>query len=120
MDFIRLDFKEIAAIACRYFLTREIPLRINFRIRLSDVEVLVTITAEVFDLIADSTIYNFSIWCFDESEFIDSGKRAQGADKTNVRTFGRFNRADTAVVRWMNISDFEACTVAAETAWPEG
>ena len=120
MDFIRLDFKEIAAIACRYFLTREIPLRINFRIRLSDVEVLVTITAEVFDLIADSAIYNFAIWCLDESEFIDSGKRAQGADKTNVRTFGRFNRADTAVVRRMDVSDFEARTVTAEAAWPEG
>ena len=120
MDFSRLDFKEIAAIACRDFLTGKVPLRINYRIRLSDVEVLVTITAEVFHLIADSTICNFAIWSLDESEFIDSGKRAQGADETNVRAFGRFNRADTTVVGRMDVSDFETCTVATETAWPEG
>ena len=120
LDFIRFDLKEVAAIAGGDFLTREIPFGVNLGIRLGDVEVLVTITAEVFDLIGNPTINDFAVWCFDESEFIDSGKSAQRADETDVRTFRRFDRTDAAVVGRMDVADFESSAITAETAWPEG
>ena len=57
---------------------------------------------------------------FDEAEFVDAGIGGEGVDQTDVRTFRRLDRADAAVVRRMNVADFEAGTFAVETARPEG
>ncbi len=40
--------------------------------------------------------------------------------KTDVRTFRRFDRADAAVVRWVNVADFESSAFARQTARAEG
>src|SRR5690606_4647923 len=40
-------------------------------------------------------------------------------DQTDVRTFRRFDRAEAAVVRRMNVTHVETCAFAVETARPE-
>src|SRR5207302_10944299 len=40
--------------------------------------------------------------------------------QTDVRAFRRFDRTNPAVVRRMNVADFETGAIARETAWSEG
>ena len=44
----------------------------------------------------------------------------QAGDQTDVRTFRRLNRADAAVVRNVHVADFEARSLAIQTARAEG
>src|SRR5678816_826776 len=93
--------------------------RIHGRIRLGNEEVFLPIAREIIDLIGYATFLYFSVGRFDEAEFIDPGKGAHRADQTDVRTFRRFDWADSTVVRWMDVADFEACAITAQTSWPE-
>ena len=56
---------------------------------------------------------------FDEAEVVHHGVRCEGVDKTDVRTFRSFNRAETAIVRVVNVTDFEACTFTGKTTRTE-
>ena len=57
---------------------------------------------------------------FQKAEIIDARKRGQRGDQTDVRAFRRFHRANAAVVRRMNVADFESGAVAGQAARPEG
>ena len=50
---------------------------------------------------------------------VDLGVCSQGVDKTDVRTFRCLDRAHTAVVRGVNVTDFEVSTVTGKTARTE-
>ena len=93
---IHLD--EIAAIARGNFLAGQLVVAVHDGIRLGDVEVLVTVTAQVFDLVGHAGAVHLAIRGFDETELVDPGKRAQGADQADVRAFRRLDRADAPVV----------------------
>ena len=56
---------------------------------------------------------------FEEAEIVDARKGRQRRDQTDVRTFRRFHRANAAVVRRMNVADFESGAITRETARPE-
>ena len=64
--------------------------------------------------------FDLAVRRLDEAEFVDPGIGRHRVDQTDVRTFRRLDRADAAVVRRMNVADFEAGAIAVETAWPEG
>ena len=57
-----------------------------------------------------------AVRCLNEAVLVDLGERCQIGDQTDVGTFGRLNRAQTAIVGIMNIADFEACAVTGQTA----
>ena len=56
----------------------------------------------------------------DEAELVDAGVGRQRRDEADVRTFRRLDRADTAVVRAVDVAHLEAGALAGETARPEG
>ncbi len=56
----------------------------------------------------------------DEAVLVDPGVRRKRRDQTNVRTLWRLDRADPAVVRRVNVPDFEASAFAAQTARSKG
>ena len=58
----------------------------------------------------------FSIRRFYKSIFIYACVSGKGRDKTDVLTFRGFDRAHSAVVSVVNVTNFEACSFAAETA----
>src|SRR5699024_3804096 len=57
---------------------------------------------------------------FNEAVFVDSCESCKVRNQTDVRTFGRLNRAHTAVVAVMNVTDFESGAVTGKTAGAEG
>ena len=84
-------------------------------VRLGDEEVFLLVGCQVFNFVGDLRVHHAAIRSFDETEFVDASIGTHRVDETNVRTFGSFDRADPAVVRWVNVADFEASTVAVET-----
>src|ERR1700674_4396092 len=56
----------------------------------------------------------------DKAELVDPSVAGQRADQTDVRAFRRFDRADAAVVRWVNVAHLEPGAFAREAARPKG
>ena len=77
------------------------------------------IRGQIINLVRDDTIQHTAIRCFKETEFIDLGIQGHGRNQTDVRTFRGLNRADAPVMACMNVADFEACAVTAQTAGTE-
>ena len=89
-------------------------------VRLPDEELLFLVGGEVFDLVGHLAVLDLAVRRLDEAELVDPGVGAHRVDETDVRTFRGFDRADAAVVRRMDVADFEAGAVAVQTARPEG
>src|ERR1700734_1089232 len=92
---------------------------VDRRIRLRDDELFLAVSREKFDVFRHATILDLAIRRFEKTEFIDARKRCERCNQTDVRAFGRFNRANTSVVRRMNVADFKARAVARKSAWPK-
>ena len=52
--------------------------------------------------------------------FVDGRVDGQAGDQTDVGSFRRFDRTDTAIVRNVDVADFEAGTLAVQTAGTQG
>ena len=101
--------------ATRHQLTGEMSLVVQFRIGLSNDVLGFFNCRQIFNVIGDLVIGHFPIRCFDETILIGSCVQSQGVDQTNVRTFGRFDRADTTIVRWVYVAHFEASAFTRQT-----
>src|SRR5882762_8561332 len=72
------------------------------------------------DVVNDASTLHTAIGRFDEAVIVDAGKAAERADQADVRTFRRFNRADAAVVRRVNVAHFETRALAREATGSKG
>ena len=72
------------------------------------------------DKVQQLAIAHAAIRRFNKAVFVNARKARKRRDQSNVRTFRRFNRADAAVVRRVNVTDFKASTLAAQTTRPKG
>ena len=62
---------------------------------------------------------DLSIRSEQESVIVDFSINTQAGDESDVRAFGRFNRADSAVMGNVDVAHFEACTLAIQSAWSQ-
>src|SRR6185437_1822548 len=60
-----------------------------------------------------------AVWRLNESVVVDARIATQRRDQSNVRTFRRFNRADSPIVRRVNVADFESRALTRQTARPQ-
>src|SRR6266568_4125492 len=66
-------------------------------------------------VIEHAAIFHAAVRRLDEAVVVDPRIAAQRRNQSNVRTFRRFNRADTAVVRGVNVANFEARALTRQT-----
>lgn len=71
---------------------------------------------KIFPAILKNAVFHQTIRRFDKAVLVHLGVGRQGVDQTDVRAFRRFNRADTAIMGRMNVTDFKACTFTRQTA----
>src|ERR1035441_4889725 len=71
------------------------------------------------NFVNDHAFLDFAIRTFDEAVFVDAGETGERRNQADVRTFGRLDRADAAVVRGVDVADFESGALTAETAWSQ-
>src|SRR5205085_4605133 len=71
-------------------------------------------------VIEHAAVRDLLVRALDEAVLVDARVARQRRDQSDVRTFRRLDGADAAVVRGVNVADFESGALAGETAWPEG
>ena len=69
-----------------------------------------------YDLVGDQGVFHHTVRAFEEAVLIGARIGSQGVDQTDVRTFRRFDRANTTVVRRVYVTDFKASTLTGQTA----
>jgi len=72
------------------------------------------------DVVDDASCPDLPVGRLNEAVVVDPRIAAQRRNQADVRTLRRFNRADTAVVRGVNVADFESGALARKTARPKG
>ncbi len=70
-------------------------------------------------VVDDAAVDDLAVRRLDEAVVVDPRVAGQRADQADVRTFRRFDRADAAVVRGVNVAHLEARALTAETTRPE-
>ncbi|MNG97286.1 hypothetical protein D3C79_563950 [compost metagenome] len=71
------------------------------------------------DVVADHAFLHHAVRAFQEAVLVGAGIGRQGVDQTDVRTFRGLDRAHTAVVGRVYVTDFEAGTLTGQTARAE-
>ncbi len=71
------------------------------------------------DIVDDAPALYAAIWRLDETVVVDARKAGKRADQADVRTLRRFDGANAAVVRRVNVAHFESRAFTRETAGPE-
>ena len=99
----------------------EMPLLVQRFVRLRDDVAVLFVRRQIVDVIGDDArrLVHLAVRRHDEAELVDLGKGRERGNKTDVLTFGGLDRAHTAVVRVVNVADFEGRAVAVEAARTE-
>ncbi len=86
----------------------EAALGIDRRVRLRDRVAGLLHRREIDDLVGDAAVLHLAIRRFDEAVFVHARVGRERVDQTDIRTFRRLDRADTAVMGRMHVAHFEA------------
>ena len=120
VDLASVNFDDVFTVTTGYFLMNEVAFCIQRFVGLRYVVVFFFVSGNVNELVCYArfvaALVYFSVRRFNETVFIDAGKCCQCIDQTDVRTFWCFDRTHSAVVRMMNVSNFEACSFSGQTA----
>ena len=94
----------------------EVAFLIELLVSLRDMVVILFIRRHVDNFVGDARVHrirlvDLSIRSLNKAVLIDARVACQRVDQTDVRTFRSLNRAHTSIVRIVNVTDFETCTV---------
>ena len=78
------------------------------------------IGSQLNHIIGEQTVLDKSVRRSEEPVLIHTRVNRKVGNKSDVRTFGGFNRTNTSVVGDVNISHIETGTLTIQAAWPEG
>ena len=99
--------------------TFNLPLLVCGRIRRSDKRFGFFIRTKPDNIVENLALFHFHVRSDKETIVVDARVNGEARDQTDVRTFRRFDRANSSVVGDVNISNFETRTFPVQTAWPE-
>src|SRR6185437_1460097 len=71
-------------------------------------------------VVEHASIFHAAVRRLDESVIVDARIAAQRGDQSDVRAFRRFNRANAAIVRGVNVADFKSRALTRKTARVKG
>ena len=75
---------------------------------------------EILDLVCHLASLDNPVGRLDETVDIDPGVGRKRCDQADIRAFRRLDRADTAIVRRMYVTDFETGTLTGQATGSEG
>ena len=83
--------------------------------------VILDIRGKIYHLVGYNSAFfiNYAIRCLDKAVVADFCICCKIRDKTDVRTFGCFDRTHSAVVSIMDVTDIKGCAVTGKTAGTE-
>ena len=99
---------------------RKLPLSSIGALAWAMMKVLLPVGGEIIQMVGDAALLDLAIGRFQEAEVVDCGEGCQRSDQTDVRPFRRFDRANAAIVRRMNVADLESRAVAGQDRQARG
>src|SRR5438132_12507839 len=90
---------------------------VNRRVRLRDKVVFFLIASQIVDIIRDTAVRDFVIRCFNETKLVDPRESRHRADQTDVRSFRRLDRTNSAVLSRMHVPHLHSGGIATKSAW---
>ena len=126
IDLLCVDFQDLVAAAGRHTGTDEVLAFIQRLVGLCHNVLVLHIGGHILHLVGDDLLDEIVVLVVDlldlavgslhEAVLVDLGVGCQIGDQTDVGAFRGLNGAHTAIVAVMNVADFEACAVTAQTA----
>jgi hypothetical protein len=98
----------------------EVTLDIDWGVGLGNDELFFSVSSQVDDFVSHATVDNLAVRRLNEAVLVDSGVGGECTNQANVWTFWSLNRAHTAVVGGVNVSDFETGTLTRQTTRSKG
>ena len=119
LDAVRARQHEFAVVASGNQFLRQTTFIIHLGIGLSNDVAAFFNRRQIGNLLRRDAVDHLAVRRFQEPVFVEAGVKGKRVDQTDVRTFRRFNRAHTAVVRRMHVAHFKAGAFAGQTARTE-
>ncbi len=83
------------------------------------VVLLFLIRSQVVDLVRDTTIDYSPVWRFYEAKFVHPSLNRKGSNQTDIRPLWCLNGTNSAVVRMMNVPDFQFRALPTKAPWAQ-
>ena len=110
---------ELAADSRGNQLVGEAAALVETRVGLRDDLVFLIERRQIHDSIRDAGIFDDAVRRLDKSVLVDARIGRKRRDESDVGTLGRFDRAYAAIVRRMNVADFESGALARQSSGSE-
>ena len=107
-----LDVDEIAFATTDDAVGAEMAVFFDRRVGLRNDKGFLTVGGQVIEMATHFAMLDFAVRSFQEAKIVNAGERCQRSDQADVRSFGCFHRANTAIVRRMHVAHFEAGAIA--------
>src|SRR5690625_1492832 len=119
VDVVRVHEHGVAPAARDDGFRGERPVFSERGVRLGDRVRVLVVRGLVHDFFGHLAVDHAAVRRLDEAQVVHPGVRGERGDEPDVRAFGRFNRADAAVVRAVHVTHVEAGTFTRQAARPE-
>ena len=116
VDLLGRGLGEVAAMAGQDGVAFEAAVFVGDGVGLGDDVVVFVVGRQHLDVLGDAAVFDLAIGRLEEPVVVDTRVGGERGHKTDVRTFRRFDRADTAVVRGVHVAHLEAGAVAVQAA----
>ena len=122
VDLHAVNFKEAVSVSCVDSVMDELAVLVERLVSLGDNEIVLDVSSHILDLVCDAAggLVNLSERSLYEAVLVYTREGCKVGDKSDVGAFGSLNGAHSAVMRIVNVSNLEACTVSRKTAGAEG
>ena len=120
LDAVRAGENRFAVVTGGNEFLRQTAVLVHLGVGLSDDVAAFLNGGQVGDFLRRDAVDHLAVRRFKEAVFVEAGAKGERVDKTDVRTFRRFNWADATVVGRMHVSDFEAGAFASQTTRAKG
>ena len=126
IDEALLERRSLFFVSAGDIVVDKVPLFVERLVCLCDNEIVFFIRREIHDIIRDARILrvlgfiDHAVGRLDKAVGVDARVARKRVDEADVRTLGGLDRAHSAVVRVVDVSNLETCAVSRETARAEG
>ena len=119
VDLIAVDHDSFTGNSCDYLCTCDLSI-MNFVCLCNNVVVLF-ICGHIYYCIRNNAAFVYlTVRSLDKSILVYTGICCQIGNQADVRSFRCLDRADSSIVRVMNITYFKSCSFTSQSAWTQG
>ena len=116
IDLVRRPVDKVRPKAAGHLFGGELAIAVDRLVCLGNEVLLLNVAGQVIDFVSHSALHHLAVRTLDKTKIVHPGKRGQAGNQSNVGTFRRLHRTNTAVVGGVYIPDLKPGAFAGQTA----